>query len=316
MDLDALIRRQHGVLTRAQAVQCGLTVSAIRWRLEDGSWTRLAHGIYHAHTGPVTWMARAHALTLRLGPGGALTKETAAHLHGVESHAPQVLSGAVVSRQVQRLAGTRVMRRRALHIVTRQGLPVTSAASTVLDLVADHHTSHWRDVVHLMARWVHCSKVNAEDVLAALAQRERYPLRSLVTTALEPISAGVESILELDSLEGVILRHGLPRPTLQAHGQGPHGTVRRDAEWEAYGVVLESDGRLFHSGASLQSDRRRDRHAARTGRLTLRAGHVEIRFGSCELAIDIFLALRSRGYRGDLTACSPRCVARTLRAAI
>lgn len=316
MDVDALIRRQHGVVTRAQALQCGLTVSAIRWRVEDGSWTRIAHGIYYAHTGPVTWMARAHALTLRLGPGGALTRETAAHVHGVEPRAPQVLSGAVVSRQVQRLAGTRVTRRTDLHIVTRQGLPVTSAASTVLDLVADHHRSHWRDVVHLLARWVHSNKVSAQDVLEALTQRKRYPLRSLVTTALGPIAEGIESILELDSLEGVILRHGLPRPTLQAHGQGPHGEVRRDAEWESYGVVLESDGRLFHSGASLQTDRRRDRYAARTGRLTLRAGHVEIRFGSCELAMDIFLALRSRGYQGDITACSPRCPARTLRAAI
>ena len=272
----------------------------------------MAHGIYYAHTGPLTWMARAHALALRLGPGGALTTETAAHLHGIEARAPQVLNGALVSRQVRRLAGTRVTRRRALDIVTRQGLPVTSAASTVLDLVAQLPQSQWRDAVHLMARWVHSGKVSADEVLEALAERGRYPRRSLVTTALEPIAAGIESILELDSLEGVILRHGLPRPTLQARGQGPHGEIRRDAEWEPYGVVLESDGRLFHSGASLQTDRRRDRYAARTGRVTLRAGHAEIRFGRCDLAIDIFLALRSRGYQGDILACSPRCPARTL----
>lgn len=120
---------------------------------------------------------------------------------------------------------TRVSRRRVLEIVSRQGLPVTTAATTVLDLVADHHQSHWRDAVHLMARWVHSNKVSAAEVLEALAQRERYPHRSLVTTALEPIAEGIESILELDSLNGVILRHGRPRPTLQARGHGPKGEI-------------------------------------------------------------------------------------------
>lgn len=315
MDLNALIRRQHGVVTRAQALECGLSVSAIRWRVRQGRWSRLATGIYFAHTGPVTWMARAHALALRLGPGGALTLDTAAHLHGMELRQPQVLSGAVVARQVQRLAGTRVVRRPALQIVRRQGLPVTSAAATVLDLVATHPATQWRDIVHLIARWLHSDKVSADDVLATMAQRGRYPHRQLVTTALEPIADGIESILELESLDGVILRHGLPRPTLQARGLGPDGETRRDAAWEAYGVILESDGRLFHTGASIHADRRRDRYAARTGQLTLRAGHVEIVFGRCELAVDLFLALRSHGYAGDIVACEPRCPARIARVA-
>ncbi len=311
MDLDVILRRQHGVITRAQALKCGLTDDAIRWRVRDGQWTRLAQGIYVAQTGTPTWMARAHALSARLGPGGALTLDAAAHLHGMESRQPPVITGAVVNRQVQRLVGTRVVRRQELQVVWRQGLPVTSAATTLLDLVAEHSASQWRDAVHLMARWVHRGTTNTEEVLAALAARRRFPHRLLVTTALEPIAAGIESILEWDALNGVIVAHGLPRPTLQVSGLGPDGQIRKDAEWEAYGVILESDGRLFHTGASLQTDRRRDRHAARSGRVTLRAGHVEIVFGRCELAIDIFLALCSRGYPGEVTPCGPRCPARS-----
>lgn len=315
VELTALIRRQHGVLTRAQALGCGLTDDAIRWRVRDGQWTRLAHGIYHAQTGAVTWMARAHALSARLGPGGALTLETAAHLHGIEDRPPQILTGAVVGRQLQRLTGTRIVRRSALETVTRRGLPVTSAATTALDLAATYASGHWRTIVHLLARWVHSGTVDADALLGALERRGRHPHRRLVTTALAPIREGVESILEFDALDGVILQHGLPRPILQAKDDGPQGAIRKDAWWSDYGVVLESDGRLFHTGASMHTDRRRDRFAARSGQLTLRAGHVEIVFGRCELAVDIFLALHSRGYPGDIEPCQPGCAAQTVRRA-
>ena len=103
MDLDALLRRQHGVLTHAQAVRAGLTEDAIRWRVTKGHWTRIARGIYHAYPGQLDWFGRAHALTLRLGPHAALTLETAAHLHGVETRQPPIITAAVNGRQVERL---------------------------------------------------------------------------------------------------------------------------------------------------------------------------------------------------------------------
>lgn len=310
MDLPTLLRRQHGVIATRQARMAGMSIEAIRWRVTDGQWTRIAPGIFYAYSGPMTWMARANALVLRLGEGGALTGDSAAYLHGVLTAPPAIISGAVTGRQVRRLTGTRVVRRRAMEVVHRRGLPVTSAATTVLDSCAEYSPSQWREIVHLLARWVHSPAVTAHQVLDALGRRGRYAHRALIMTALEPIIVGVESVLEYEAITGVVLAHGLPKPTLQARAGGPGELLRRDAEWTEFGVILECDGVLFHTGASAQDDRRRDRRAARAGRVTLRAGHVEIVYGRCELAVDLFLTLRSRGFRGALRPCGPRCPAR------
>ena len=311
MDLDALLRSQHGVVTHAQAAEAGLSVDAIRWRVEKGEWSRISRGLYRVGAGPVTWLSRAHAVVLKLGPAGALTLESAAHLHAMDNRQPQIITGAVVGRQVERLVGTRVSRRSRLDTVTRSGLPVTSAATTVLDLT-DRPGTTWRESVHLVARWVHRGAVTVDELALALERRPRHFQRAVITRALQPVADGVESVLELRSLNRVITRHGLQRPTLQARAAGPGGGIRKDAEWEEFGVVLESDGLLAHEGAAIHRDRRRDRHVARSGRVTLRAGYVDIEFGPCDLAVDIYLTLRSRGYRGGITPCGPGCAARTV----
>ena len=308
MNLDAVLHRQHGVVSHDQALTSGLTPDAVRWRLASGRWERVARGLYRVHHTPWTWEARAHALALRLGPGGALTLETAAHLHGVESRQPPVLTGAVVGRQVQRLTGTRVTRRRSLDVVKRKGLPVTSAATTVLDLTARPGVT-WRETVHLVARWVHQGVVSVDEIDDCLAGLRRHPQRRVIARVLGPVSDGVESVLELQSLRRVVLAHGLPRPTLQTRAVQGGGGVRRDAEWEAFGVILESDGLLAHGAESIHRDRRRDRQAARAGRVTLRAGYADIEFAPCELAADIFATLRVRGYRGAISPCRPGCAA-------
>lgn len=306
-----LLRDQHGVVTHAQAVEAGLSVDAIRWRIADGEWHRMSRGLYRVSTAPLTWLSRAHALVLKLGPAGALTLETAAHLHGMDDRQPQVLTGAVTGRQIERLVGTRVSRRSHLDAVTKNGLPVTSAATTVLDLTARPGTS-WRETVHLVARWVHRGVVSVDELHDALGQRARHPQRRVITRVLDPVADGVESVLELRSLGRVIARHGLPRPTLQVRAVVSGQRMRKDAEWEEFGVVLESDGLLAHGGASIHRDRWRDRQVARSGRVTLRAGYVDIEFGPCDLAVDIYLTLRSRGYRGGIDPCGPGCAARSV----
>ncbi|MCA1783360.1 MAG: type IV toxin-antitoxin system AbiEi family antitoxin domain-containing protein [Intrasporangiaceae bacterium] len=308
MDLDSLLRDQHGVVTHAQAIESGLTVDAIRWRVADGEWLRISRGLYRVRTAPLTWQCRAHALSLKLGPAGALTLETAAHLHGVEGRQPQIITGTVIGRQVERLVGTRVTRCSRLDAVTKQGLPVTSPATTVLDLAARPGTT-WRETIHLVARWVHQGLVSVEEIARALDECGRHPQRRVITRALEPVAEGVESVLELQSLRRVVARHGLPMPTLQVRGAGPGKGIRKDAEWEGFGVVLESDGVIAHGGESIHRDRQRDRHVARSGRVTLRAGHVDIEFGACELALDVYLTLRARGCRGGITPCGTSCAA-------
>jgi very-short-patch-repair endonuclease len=100
--------------------------------------------------------------------------------------------------------------------------------------------------------------------------------------------------------------HGLPRAAMQVK----QGIRRRDFEYEEWLVVVEVDGRLGHEGEHVAVDRRRDRLAAGLGRVTLRAGWVDVDRDPCWLAVEVHAALRARGFAGPIRACGPGCAAR------
>ena len=97
-----------------------------------------------------------------------------------------------------------------------------------------------------------------------------------------------------------------PRVAEGVHAGLRDGIIRRDFEYEAWLVVLEVDGVLGHEGEYVAKERSRDRRAAGTGSVTLRAGWVDAEEAPCELAVDVHAALRARGYRGSLRVCGRR----------
>ncbi len=311
MDLDALIRSQHGVCSRAQARAAGLSDDLLRWRVTSGRWSRIGQGLYLAQTGDLDWLGRAHAAVLRGGEGCALSLRCAEYLHGVTTTAPAVITVAVPpGRSVTRLPGTRFRRHVGLDVVRRKGLPVTRAEQTVLDL-ADLPGVEWREAVATAARWVQKRRTTAASLAEALEHRARHRHRHILTVALGVVAEGAESLMEVSYVRRVEEPHGLPRAAMQVRD----GIRRRDFEYEEWLVVLEVDGRLGHEGEFVAKDRTRDRRAAGTGRLTLRAGWVDVEGGPCELAVDVHGALRARGYRGSIRVCGPGCAARRVAAA-
>jgi very-short-patch-repair endonuclease len=125
------------------------------------------------------------------------------------------------------------------------------------------------------------------------------------------VAEGAESVLEVSYVRRVELPHGLPRATVQARD----GILRRDFEYEQWQLVVELDGRLGHEGEFVALDRRRDRQAAGAGKVTMRAGWVDVEGDPCGLAVDVHAALRARGCRGPVRACGPGCAVRRVAAA-
>lgn len=311
MDLEELIRAQHGAVSTAQVRAAGLTEDALRWQVESGRWVRIGRGIYRAQTGPLDWMGRAHALVLRGGEGAALGLSAAEHVHGVTSTAPAMITVLVPrDRQVTRLPGTRVRMASHLDVVRRRGLPVTSAPTTVLDL-AGAPGVQWREAVATAARWVQRRRTTPDEVARALELRSRHQHRRVLMAALDVVREGAESLLEVGYVRRVELAHGLPRARMQVLD----GSSRRDFEYEEWGVVVEVDGRLGHEGEHLAHDRRRDRRVASRGRVSLRAGWFEVEGDACGLTVDIVLTLRSRGARVTVRPCASGCVVGRLAAA-
>lgn len=306
MDLDQRAAAQHGLLTRAQALEAGLTESTLRWRVESGRWQRVHPGVYAVHSGPVDWPSRAHAAVLAAGEGALLGYAAAAHVLGLFTEPPARLIVCVPNdRRVEPPSPeVWIRRRRTLHPAVVQGVPVTHAADTVLDLASV--TSATRSVGYA-ARAVQLGLTSPAELAAALRDRRFHPHRAILRLALLDLEAGAESLLEVRFVRDVERRHGLPSSRQQAGSHVGDRAVRRDFEYEAWRVVVEVDGRLGHVGAGMWTDRRRDREAAATGRVTLRAGWVDVTGSPCAIALDVARTLRSRGWTGMPRACSPTC---------
>lgn len=308
----AVAARQHGVVSRAQALQ-HLTRAAIRWLLETRTWLRVSPGIYRTHAGPLTWEMRAHAALLHAGKGAALTGASAGYIHGMIRKAPPIITvGVPAERRVRRVPGVRVQRRRELTTTVVAGFSVTDAASTVLDM-ADDPLWGPRDVVALVADGVRTDVVTAADLAAALTARRAHRFRRVVQLAIGDVADGAESVLEVMVLRDVIRAHGLPPMTCQVPDTTPAGRLRRDFENEEYGVVLEADGTEGHEGSGRIADLRRDRKAAARGRVTLRIGWVDAHLDPHDVALDLHGTYTSRGYSGDIQACGPDCTVQRWR---
>ena len=182
------------------------------------------------------------------------------------------------------------------------------AAPAVLDL-GDSFGATRQDAVAVAARAVQRRRVTVDQLVAELAARRTHQHRRALELALGVIDAGAESGLEVGFHQDVVAAHGLPSMRMAVPDTGVAGSIRRDFEEVERGVIVEVDGKIGHGEAERDRDNRRDRLAARTGRVTLRCGWVDVEFDPCGLAADLYGTLTSRGYCGPIRPCGPGCTA-------
>lgn len=304
--LAALSTLQHGVVTMRQANLAGLNRKAVQHRLDAEWWRRVERGVYLTNSGEPSVKARLMAALLLIGRGAALTHTAAAWVHDLEPREPEFVVICVPpTRRVRSRGGIRVQQRSEVARTTVDGMAVSSVADTVVDLAESRSLDA---AIALAARAVQRQKTTASLIVASLHRRAQHRWLRELRLALGEIEEGAESILEVRFLRDVVRRHGLPEPRMQVEEEGiTGGKVRRDFEWEEWLLIAEVDGELGHAGDGMRRDRARDRHAAGSGRLTLRCGWVDVVQDSCQVALDIALTLHTRGWRGIPTPCSPEC---------
>ena len=99
----ALLRRQGGLITRAQVLAAGWTPGTLRHRIRpDGPWRAVLPGIYLGSNGPLAGGQREIAAVLYAGPGCVLTGPAALQQQGMRVRATDmidVLVAAPVKRQ-------------------------------------------------------------------------------------------------------------------------------------------------------------------------------------------------------------------------
>ena len=307
-----LMHAQAGVVATRQLRELGVSYPVVRAELAAGRWTRLSEGIYFlGNTRPGADSLQWAAL-LACGEGAVLSHNTAAAIYGFARtrwFTTQREVSIPEDRQEVAVPGVRVRRSRLLpgKATVYDGWPITTAADTVLDLVAEMRSPH--DAVALLTDACRSKSVTAEEILKAMGRRKRQRHRQLVKDVLADVVGGVESILEHRYLVKVERAHGLPRGRRQVKARGAGGVpICRDVDYDEFDTVVELDGRLGHEGSGRHRDRRRDNAGTVGRKATLRYGHADLR-EPCETAAEVATVLGDRGWTGQLTKCGPHCTA-------
>ena len=138
-DLAALARRQHGLVTAAQAASA-LTVDQIRHRIRIGRLERVHPGVLRVAGAPEGWEPALMGAVLAAGEGAVGSFRAAAHLWGLAGfwEAPPI-EITTPTRRRTRLDDVVVHDSAVLdclHVDRRRGIPVTSVASLGMTMSA------------------------------------------------------------------------------------------------------------------------------------------------------------------------------------
>jgi hypothetical protein len=254
--LAELLRRQHGVVTRSQALAAGLTRHGIAHRLQRGWWRRVLPATYVVVGQDEGDATRWWGALLWAPPGSVLSHDTAAAMQRLPVLRPDARVHVTTADRGDSRAppGLRLHRpRRLLAPADRAvsgGLAITAIARTAVDLAA---TLAREQQVGFLVACRQQRRMSYADLLAA-AGRHSPRLQAIVGSIDPTVDSGSE--LEAGRLLGA---SGLPVEFQVAVRLSATVVVHLDLGIRASRIAIEVDGTRYHSSveAALR-DRERD----------------------------------------------------------
>jgi len=266
--------------------------------------------VYVDHTGPPSWLQRAWAAVLFAWPavlchGSALR---AAEGPGRRDHDDAAPIQVAVHRErtVRAPDGVVVHRLTDLDfkVLWNTSPPRMRVEEAALDVAAA--TASDFEAIATLAEAVQSRRTTASRLLRALGRRTRIGRRPLLESVLADVLDGACSALEHAYLDRVERPHGLPTADRQVLAS-TRGTLYRDVVYDPFGLVVELDGRLFHSRPRARDrDLERDLDAAVDRLSTVRIGWGQAVDRPCSTAQKVGRLLERLGWTGHVTTC-PRC---------
>jgi hypothetical protein len=192
----------------------------------------------------------------------------------------------------------------ARRVQLGQSPPRTRFEDTVLDLAGAARDD--LDAIAVLADACGSRRTSADRLSQALADRPRAHRRPWIQAILEDVESGTCSVLEHGYLTLVERPHGLPRGSRQAPVQGRARRMWQDVRYERCGVIVELDGRMFHSSAAARdSDLERDLDSvAHRDDATVRLGYGQVFKRGCSTAVKLAAVLARRGWPGTARRCA------------
>jgi Transcriptional regulator, AbiEi antitoxin/Protein of unknown function (DUF559) len=267
--------QQRGLITREQAIACGLSPNQIQKRLSSGRWRRLRSGVYTITGAPTTREQEILATVLAAGPGAVASHSSAALLHrfpDVSRGDLEVIARPGSNPRIPRVQVHRPAELPPYDVTSVDGIPCTSYARTLVDCTGQMSLGQIARALdagligHKVTLW------SVERSLSVLGQAPgRHP--SKLWTLLG--ERGTESIKSESRPEIRMLRvlaaGGLPTPIQQHWVRAGGQNYRLDLAYPSVKVAIEYDGWDTHrSRTAFDSDRKRDRLLQLAGWVVLR----------------------------------------------
>ena len=279
--IDEITARQHGLLTRRQALELGMTRSSIAHRLDRGRWIGVNRYVFRLAGTPCTDRSTVMATVLSAGPDAVATGITALSLHGVRGFdllPPHV----VVARRPPRWAAPGVVETSLLpagHRALVDGIPTATAARALFDLAASVTPRRLARVTDTVLAARRTTPSEMRTVLDDLAISGRAGTRALRAVLADRPDGYVPTTTELEArFVQLIEDTELERPARQVSLGGSLEWIGRvDFLWRDQRVVVETDGGEHHASISDRSeDERRDRALEAAGWIVLRFSWTDV----------------------------------------
>jgi very-short-patch-repair endonuclease len=287
--IDDLAARQHGLVSRRQLLAAGIPSYTVDYRLERGRLRRVLRSVYRA--GPLRSPHEREAAAVLSSGGTSVLSHHAAAIVWELIHRPAA-SGPVdlIVRDGSRVtaAGVRIHRctLRADEATLYDGIPITAPARTLLDIAP------LVDVRQLELALARADRQNLAtyDRIADLIGR--YPRRAGVGRLRALLAASATPSLTRSEAERrfleLVRRGQLRAPEVNVKLRG----FEVDFLWRAERLVVEVDGREFHSSrTAFEVDRRRDAVLAAAGLRVMRVTWQQLSNEAEALLVRLGLAL-------------------------
>ncbi|MBS1679931.1 MAG: type IV toxin-antitoxin system AbiEi family antitoxin domain-containing protein [Actinobacteria bacterium] len=276
----ALVREQHGVVTRRQLMALGYTRREIEQRLHNGRLHHISHGVYavgrrelapHGH-----WMAAV----LACGTGAALSHRSAAELWGIGYEERGRVDVSIRRKSKIRRKGIKVRARPSLDsqaVVRRFGIPVTNPVQTLIDLATELKVMRLERAVNEADK---LDLIDPESLREALDAHVGNPGVKTLRTMLDRHTFRL-SDSDLEVLFRPLSRAaGFPLPLTKHQVLG----YEVDFWFPDHALVVETDGLRYHRTPAQQARMaKRDQKHTAGGLRVLRFTHWQIAYAPNEV---------------------------------
>jgi very-short-patch-repair endonuclease len=256
--LARIARSQHGLVTRKQLLDAGVSSDEIRWRLREGSLIRVHRGVYRVGHKAPSIEARYLAAVLACGEGAVLSGQAAGHLWGlIKGTAPPPEVTTPKDRKVKGIR-TRRARRGEIEETTWRGIPITTVPRTLVDLSSLLQLEDLARACHEAGALHRTTPRQVEQVLMG---RPNTPGAKQLRRVMHGEVHVTLSALERRFLER-LREAGLREPVTNRKA----GAKRVDCRWPEHNLTVELDSYRYHSSRhAWEQDRRREREAYARG---------------------------------------------------